>query len=57
MVTVAAPRVPTMCPLVNEITETLKFSSVSITPSSIIIISNEALVDPIGNIALYGPEL
>ena len=46
-----------MWPLVIEIMEMLNVSSSSNTPSSIIVISNEALVDPIGNVTSYGPEV
>ena len=57
IVTVATEGVPTMCPLVIELMETLKFSSSSNILSSFNIISNVALVDPIGKEMLYGPEL
>ena len=57
IVTVATAGVPTMCSLVIEVIETLNISSSSNTLSSLMIMSNEALVDPTGNVTLYGPEL
>ena len=35
----------------------LNISSSSNIPSSIIVILNEAVVDPIGNVTVYGPKL
>ena len=57
MVTVATAGVPTMWPLVIEAMEMLNLSLNSNTLSSVIVILNEALVDPIGNVTSYGPEL
>ena len=57
IVTVATAGVPTMWSLVIEVMEMLNISSSSNTLSSIIVILNEAIVDPIGNVTLYGPEL
>ena len=57
IVTVATAVVPIMWLLVIEVMETINISSNSNTPSSVIVILNEALVDPIGNVTLYGPEL
>jgi len=56
IITVAIAGVPKMCPLLIESIETLNSSSSSNILSSFIVTFNEATVDPVGSIRVFGPE-